>query len=112
MASIYADFDTDQGASFTATLNVTDSESGSSDLTGYSVAGQFKRSYTSETYTEIGCALSNASIGEVTLTLEPDVTVAAKAGKYLYDIFLTAPSGKVSKIIEGVITIYPSVTRL
>ena len=112
MASIYADFDTDQGASFSATLNVTDSESGSSDLTGYSVAGQFKRSYTSETYTELNCELTDASIGQVTISLEPDVTVATAARKYLYDIFLTSPSGKVSKIIEGILTIYPSVTRL
>ena len=62
------------------------------------------------TSTAFSTALANAT-GTLTLTLNNSVTSALTAGRYVYDVELTDSSSKISRILEGIVTVTPEVTR-
>ena len=110
MASISNIF-IDQGADFTTTVTVTDSNGDAVSLVGYSAAAQIRKSYSSSTSTDFTTSISNASGGEITITLSDTQTAALEAGRYLYDVLITASGGDKSRVVEGQVTVNPSVTR-
>ena len=110
MASISNIF-IDQGADFTTTVTVTDSNGDAVSLAGYSAAAQIRKSYSSSTSTAFTTSISNASGGEITITLSDTQTAALEAGRYLYDVLITASGGDKTRVVEGQVTGNPSVTR-
>ena len=110
MASISNIF-IDQGADFTTTVTVTDSNGDAVSLLGYSAAAQIRKSYSSSTSTAFTTSISNASGGEITITLSDTQTAALEAGRYLYDVLITASGGDKTRVVEGQVTVNPSVTR-
>ncbi len=110
MASISNIF-IDQGADFTTTVTVTDSNGDAVSLAGYSAAAQIRKSYSSSTSTAFTTSISNASGGEITITLSDTQTAALEAGRYLYDVLITASGGDKTRVVEGQVTVNPSVTR-
>ena len=110
MASISNIF-IDQGADFTTTVTVTDSNGDAVSLVGYSAAAQIRKSYSSSTSTAFTTSISNASGGEITITLSDTQTAALEAGRYLYDVLITATGGDKTRVVEGQVTVNPSVTR-
>ena len=110
MASISNIF-IDQGADFTTTVTVTDSNGDAVSLAGYSAAAQIRKSYSSSTSTAFTTSISNASGGEITITLTDIQTAALDAGRYLYDVLITASGGDKTRVVEGQVTVNPSVTR-
>ena len=110
MASISNIF-IDQGADFTTTVTVTDSNGDAVSLVGYSAAAQIRKSYSSSTSTAFTTSISNASGGEITITLSDSQTAALEAGRYLYDVLITASGGDKTRVVEGQVTVNPSVTR-
>jgi len=101
----------DQGADFTTTVTVTDSNGDAVSLVGYSAAAQIRKSYSSSTSTAFTTSVSNASGGEITITLSDSQTAALEAGRYLYDVLITASGGDKTRVVEGQVTVNPSVTR-
>ena len=110
MASISNIF-IDQGADFTTTVTVTDSNGDAVSLVGYSAAAQIRKSYSSSTSTAFTTSISNASGGEITITLSDTQTAALEAGRYVYDVLITASGGDKTRVVEGQVTVNPSVTR-
>ncbi len=110
MASISNIF-IDQGADFTTTVTVTDSNGDAVSLAGYSAAAQIRKSYSSSTSTAFTTSISNATGGEITITLTDTQTAALEAGRYLYDVLITASGGDKTRVVEGQVTVNPSVTR-
>ena len=110
MASISNIF-IDQGADFTTTVTVTDSNGDAVSLVGYSAAAQIRKSHSSSTSTAFTTSISNASGGEITITLSDTQTAALEAGRYVYDVLITASGGDKTRVVEGQVTVNPSVTR-
>ena len=110
MASISNIF-IDQGADFTTTVTVTDSNGDAVSLVGYSAAAQIRKSHSSSTSTAFTSSISNASGGEITITLSDTQTAALEAGRYVYDVLITASGGDKTRVVEGQVTVNPSVTR-
>ena len=101
----------DQGADFSTTLYLTDSNGDILNLTDYSAIGQLRKTFGSSTIAAtFGTALV-AATGQVTLTLTDVVTAAITDGRYVYDILLTDSSGDKTRILEGHATVVPSVSR-
>lgn len=99
----------DQGTTFTTTITVSDDEGNALDLTGYTGAAQIRKHYTSSNSVNFAVSIS-AGTGEVTLSLTANATANLNAGRYVYDCELTN-SGTVSRILEGIVTVSPQVTR-
>jgi hypothetical protein len=92
MASISNIF-IDQGATFTTTVTVTDSNGDAVNLSGYSVAAQIRKTFLSSSATAFTASISNASSGEITISLTDTQTTALEAGRFVYDVLITDSSG-------------------
>jgi hypothetical protein len=102
----------DQGSDFSAEIQVEDSSGDAANLTGFTGAGQIRKTYSSSTATNFGVTVTNAGNGLLTLTLSNTVTNAMKAGRYVYDVEITKTSdGEKTRVVEGQITINPGVTQ-
>lgn len=111
MASI-SNLAIDQGTTFLATILVVNDSGTARNLTGFTGRAQLKRSYYTNTNTSFTITIDNPSEGEIDLSLTDTQTSALKAGRYVYDVELVeTATGKVERIIEGIVTIYPEATK-
>jgi hypothetical protein len=103
----------DQGASFNNVINLTDDLSNASlNILGYTVRSQMRRSYYSVNATaNITCTITNSSNGEITMSMTAANTTLIKAGRYLFDLETVDLNGIVSRVLEGIITVTPQITR-
>lgn len=101
----------EQGANFNTVLDLKDSAGGILNLSGYSVAAQMRKSYYSNTATSFTMTISDAAAGQITMAMNAANTATVTPGRYVYDILLTSGSGVKTRIIEGIVTVMPSVTR-
>lgn len=108
--AIKAHIQIDQGANYSTSIDVTDDAGDPVDLTGYTGAAQMRKHYTSTNAHAFTVAIANAS-GVVTLSMNATVTANITAGRYVYDCELTDGSGTVSRLVEGIVTVTPQVTR-
>ena len=109
--AIYSNLTVDQGSAFNASIDITDSDDDPMNLTGYSVEGQFRKSYSSINYTAFSASVSNPPNGTIRIELTDIQTAALKAGRYVYDVEITSPGGVKTRVLEGQIEITPGVTR-
>lgn len=108
--AIKANLDIDQGSTFQTTINVTDDNDVVVDLTGYTGVAQMRKHYTSTTSYSFTVSIS-PSIGTVTMAMTANATANVVAGRYVYDCELTDTNGAVTRLIEGIVTVTPQVTR-
>jgi len=102
----------DQGSTFGTSFNLSNEDTGEIlDLTTYSAVGQIRKHFSSSNSVSFVCAV-NTSTGILTASLTANTTKAMTAGRYVYDIEVTeSMSGAVSRIVEGIVTVNPEVTR-
>jgi hypothetical protein len=102
----------DQGSDFVTNVQLGDDSGFARDITGYAVRGQLRRSFYSSTNVQFSCNISDAAVGEITIALSNAVTANLKYGRYVYDVELRDTySGNVERILEGIATVYPEVTK-
>jgi hypothetical protein len=109
----YVELYMDQGTTFNNVINITDDVTNAAiNISGYSVTSQMRRSYYSANATaNIICTISDAEIGEITLSLPASNTANIKPGRYLFDVKSVDTSGVASRILEGIITVTPQVAK-
>ena len=100
----------DQGTTFSSTINITDVDGEIIDLSGYTGASQMRKHYSSSNSTAFSVTIT-AATGEVTLSLSSNQTANLTAGRYVYDVELTDSSNVISRVLEGIVTVSPNVTR-
>ena len=103
----------DQGASFKADIDVSDSDGDALNLTGYTTAGQMRKTYASTTATDFSASVQSATNGTVRISLSAVQTNALKAGRYVYDVEIKKTStSEVTRVVEGQIEVTPGVTKV
>ena len=109
----YVELYIDQGSNFRNVINITDDLTNTPiNVYGYSAQSQLRRSYYSANISaNLTCTFSNTANGELTLTMSAANTANIRAGRYVFDVKLTDTSNVISRILEGIITVNPSVTR-
>lgn len=110
MATVY-NLAIDQGSDFKTTIQVNDDAGADRDLAGYLVRGQLRRSYGSTSNVAFSSNVSGISTGEITIALSSAVTANLKYGRYVYDVELYTNTGNVERILEGIATVFPEVTK-
>lgn len=101
----------EQGATFNTTLNVEDSSGTAINLYAYTANSQMRKSYYSSTAYTITSDVTGTANGEITLSMTAANTALLTAGRYVYDVKITSPGSVVTRVIEGIVTVLPSVTR-
>tara|TARA_X000000368_G_C22995946_1_gene696632 strand:- start:1166 stop:1495 length:330 start_codon:yes stop_codon:yes gene_type:complete len=99
----------DQGTTFSLDVNLTNDDTSAKDLTDYTVTSQLRKSYEATTATDFTTAKVN-NTGKITISLTAVQTAALKAGRYVYDIEI-ASSAETLRVLEGLVTVTPNVTR-
>lgn len=100
----------DQGATYSTSIDVLDEEGIAIDLTNYTGAAQMRKHYTSSNSVAFTVSLGGAD-GTVTLSMTANATANIASGRYVYDVELTSNTGVVSRVLEGIVTVTPNVTR-
>lgn len=102
----------DQGTDFSTTITVTDDAGDVVDLTGYTASGQIRKHYTSNTAYNFTTSFSTPrSDGLLTISLGRITTANIASGRYVYDVEITDSANTRSRLVEGIATITPEVTR-
>lgn len=108
--AIKANLVVDQGTTFSATIDVTDASGAVFNLLNYTVAAQMRKNYASSTATNF-VASHTGGTGKINLSLLPVTTNTLAPGRYLYDVEITSPGGAVTRVVEGIVTVTPGITR-
>ena len=107
----YAELTLEQGANFTTTVTVNGSDGSPTNLTSYTAAAQLRKSYYSTTANNFTVTVSNAAAGELTMAMTAANTANLTPGRAVYDLLITSPTNVKTRVVEGIVTILPSVTR-
>jgi len=108
----YAELTVDQGSTFESTIDLVSDDGAVINVAGYVFTGQIRKSYYSTNPTaNLTLAIMNAANGNVKVSMSAATTANIKAGRYLYDIKMVDTSNSATRLVEGVITITPQVTR-
>lgn len=71
-----------------------------------------RKSFYSTTAINFDASITNPQGGEITLSLSAEITSTLKSGRYMYDVIIEdQTSNAVTRLIEGIVTVLPSVTR-
>jgi hypothetical protein len=108
----YAELTIDQGTTFETSLDLKNDDGSAIDITDYEFNAQIRKSYFSNTVTaNITTTIVDAAAGNVKMSMTSANTANVKAGRYLYDLKMTSPDGVTTRVIEGIITVTPQVSR-
>ena len=104
------------GATYSQTLNwKTGSPAAFVNTTGFTARMQLRTSYSAASasleLTTVNGRISLTNAGVITLSLTATETAALAAGRSVYDLELVSSGGQVTRLLEGVVTVSPEVTR-
>lgn len=113
MAATYIELSMDQGATFSTTITLTnDTTNEALNLSGYLIQSQMRYSYyAANASATLNCTIANASTGLVSIGLDAANTANIKPSRYVFDVKTTSPANVVNRVLEGIITVYPQVTK-
>lgn len=108
----YTDLTVDQGTDFESNLDLIADDGTPINVTGYTFTGQIRKSYYSANATaNIAITVTDAPNGNAYLRMTAANTANIPAGRYVYDVKMKDTSNTTTRIIEGIITITPQVSR-
>ena len=102
----------DQDADFTTTVTINDSNGSALDLTSYTALAMIRKTYQSTSATTFTSTFAtDRTTGQITISLTDTQTAALEAGRYVYDLVITDSSSTKTRVVEGIATVNPSVSR-
>ena len=111
MAS-YTDLYVDQGTDYCTTMDLANDDGTPINVTGYTFSGQIRKSYYSTNpAANLAIVVLDSANGNVSITMTSAVTANITPGRYVYDIKMTDTSNVTIRIMEGIITVTPQVSR-
>lgn len=99
----------DQGTDFYTTIEVEDENGVPIDLSSYTGRAQMRKHYTSSNYYSF--EVNGDVNGKITVWMGSETTANIAGGRYVWDLEMVSEDDKVSRIVEGIVTINPEVTR-
>ena len=113
MAAVYvSNLVINAGSDFSQTFNLVESDdSGPLNLSGFTVAAQFRKHAGSSSKHVFTTNLLNATGGELLISLSASASNVPKPGRYVYDIVITNAGGEKTRVVEGSVLLREGVTR-
>lgn len=108
--AIKANLVVDQGSTFVTTLNLTDADDIPIDLTNYTASAQLRKHYTSSNSVSFTVG-TGGNTGVLTLSLNANTTANISSGRYMYDVEIHDSSNNITRVVEGIVTVTPNITR-
>ena len=102
----------DQGTDFATTITVRDNSGVAVNLTNYTGQGQIRKHYTSTVAHNMQIVFEDPrTSGQLTMKLSRVQTANLASGRYVYDVEVTDNANTRSRLVEGIVTVTPQVTR-
>lgn len=98
----------DQGTSFSTTVELTDAQDQPVNTAIYTARGQIRKHFESNSSTAFTTSFLQ---NELTISLTANQTSNLVAGRHVYDVELVDNSNNVIRLLEGVVTVTPEVTK-
>jgi len=109
---MYRELFVNQRADWSYNLDLKYANSAPINVAGYSFSGSLSKSYASANVdANLTITIANSARGNVVLSLNAAATSNLSAQKYVYDVKMTDSSNNVTRILEGIISLSPGVTR-
>lgn len=108
--AIKANIVIDQGSDFSSTIDLTDASGTIFNLTNYTVAAQMRKNYSSSSAVTFNTSHNGAN-GQIFLVLLKSNTNILAPGRYLYDVEITSAGNITTRVVEGIVTVTPGMTR-
>lgn len=99
----------DQGSDYNITIDLTTANGSAMDLAGYTGRSQMRKSASSSTAKNFTVSVANS--GSVSLSMTADYTANITAGRWLYDVEVVSSADVVTRVLEGIVTVTPEMTR-
>ncbi|QMP83923.1 MAG: hypothetical protein [Caudoviricetes sp.] len=100
----------DQGSTYIVEIDLTDQYGDPLNLTGFVANSQIRKWYSSSN-PAASFATTIYPPSTIVLTLTANQTSSLVAGRYVYDVEATSSTNATSRIVEGIVTVTPQVTR-
>jgi hypothetical protein len=108
----FVELDIDQGTDFSFNIDVTGDDGSPTNVTSYVFTSSIKKSYYSSSPTaNLTVTIANSANGNVVFSLNAATTSNIKAGRYLIDVKQKDAANLKTRLMEGVITVNPQVTK-
>jgi hypothetical protein len=112
MGTAYTDLTIDQGADFETSLDLIADDGTAINIAGYIFSGQIRKSYYSaNTSGSLEFTILDAANGNTIVSINSANTANIPAGRYVYDIKMEDTSNTITRVLEGIVTVTPQVTR-
>lgn len=99
----------DKGVDYNSTFTVTNPDGTPAVLTGYGGTAKIKK-YPGDTVSYPFSVSITAATGRVSIAMTSGATALLDEGRHYYDVVVTAPSGIIRKVVEGMALVKPSVS--
>ena len=108
ISNLFINQDTD----FSTTVTVNDSSGSALNLTSYTALAMLRKTYQSTTATTFTSTFAaDRTTGQITISLTDAQTALLEDGRYVYDLVVTDNSGIKTRVVEGIATVTPGVSR-
>jgi hypothetical protein len=107
----YSEIVIEQYADFSTTVTINDLQGDYLNLATYSASSQIRKSYYSTTATSLTVQVTDSANGLLTVSLDAANTSNLSAGRYVYDLVIQSNDNKKTRVVEGIATVIPGVTR-
>jgi hypothetical protein len=102
----------DQGTDFSYQLDLSNDDGTALNVANYVFSSSIRKSYYSQSVAaNLTVTILSAANGNVRLSMNASTTSKIKAGRYLYDVKMKDTSNTTFRVIEGIITVYPQITK-
>lgn len=108
----FVELSMDQGTSFGVDITVINDDGSPRNLSNSTFTCSVRKSYYSSSATaNLVITTADAANGILYANATAAVTSNVRPGRYLFDIKERTSSNTISRLIEGIITVYPQVTK-
>ena len=99
----------DQGTDFAVEFDVTNANNIPMDFTDNIITAKMRKHFESANSVSFTC--SGSANGTIILLLTASATINMTPGRYMYDVMTEDSGGEISRIVEGIATLTPQITK-
>ena len=108
----FLELDLDQGTDFNIDLNLSNDDGTAINVANYTFSSSMRKSFYSLSPTaNLTVTIHNAATGNVVLSMNAATSANVRPGRYLFDVKQVDAQNTTSRVIEGIITVNPQVTK-
>jgi len=108
----FIELDLDQGTDFSTDLNLSNDDGTAINIANYTFSSSLRKSFYSANPTaNLTVTIQSAVNGNVVLSMNAATTANIRPGRYLFDVKQVDAQNTTSRVLEGIITVNPQVTK-